>query len=118
MKHRHITIGSSLIAALLLAAVTRADAPASAPADQTNAPNYRQLAIDYAEKTAALEAEVTRLKNQVANLQVQLSKATRQPPLNFQIPPNGVAPMIPPNAVPHLFNGGIYYTIPVNAQPR
>ena len=118
MNRRHITIGSSLIAALLLAAVTRADAPATGPTDQSEVAALQQRAAALTKRNAALESQVIHLQNQVANLQMQLAKATGEPRFNFQVPQNGITRGIPQDAMPHLFNGGIYYTIPVNAQPR
>jgi hypothetical protein len=36
----------------------------------------------------------------------------------MNLPQIAIRPTLPQDAMPHLFNGGIYYTIPVNAQPR
>ena len=118
MNRRHITIGSSLIAALLLAVTTRADTPATSPTDQNEITSLSQMADALVKRNGSLQFQIIHLQNQVSQLQMQLSKATRQPPLGFQVPLNGIGPAIPQDAVPHLFNGGIYYTIPVNAQPR
>ena len=118
MKRRHIAIGSFLIGAMLLSTIIRADAPATSPTDQNEVAALRQMAADLTKRNAALESQVIHLQNQVANLQMQLAKATGEPRFNFQVPQNGISPAIPQDALPHLFNGGIYYTIPVNAQPR
>jgi hypothetical protein len=39
-------------------------------------------------------------------------------PLKLNAQSNGILSTLPPGAMPYLFNGAIYYTIPVNAQPR
>ncbi len=118
MKPRHLTIGLSLLGALLLSTITHADAPASAPANQNEIAALRQSVIELATRNVVLERQVEELKQQLRLAQSPRITIPNQPKFNFEVSPNGTTPTIPPDAVPHLFNGGIYYTIPVNAQPK
>jgi septal ring factor EnvC (AmiA/AmiB activator) len=109
MTRHHLTTGSSLIAALLLATIAHAGTPAAAPADQSDIASLHQRVSDLTKRNLALEAQVARLEQQLQQLQWQTTQVTHEH--------YSSAPPVPPGAVPHLFNGGIYYTIPVNAQP-
>jgi hypothetical protein len=117
---RHLTIGSSLIAALLLATITRAEslAPATSPTDQNEVASLRQRVAELSAKNTALEAQITKLKQQLRSQGLPWNGWPDFSPSNSPVPLKPVPSTIPPSAVPHLFNGGTYYTIPVDGQLR
>jgi hypothetical protein len=118
MNHRHLTIGSTLIGALLLATITRADAPATGPTSQNEVAALRQTVTELVTQNTKLQRQVAELQQQLRLAQSPRITIPNQPRFNFEVSPKLTIPTIPPDAVPHLFNGGIYYTIPVNAQPK
>jgi hypothetical protein len=110
MKRTHLTLGISLFAGLLLAGITHADSPTTSPADPNELAKLRHA-------VAQLYAENTTLRQKLLEAQRELN-LVRAPQFNLDVQPvvpGKVPSTIAPGAVPHLFNGTTYYTIPVNA---
>jgi hypothetical protein len=112
MNRRHLTIGASLIGGLLLATITRADSPTTRPTDPNELAKLRKEVSD-------LRNENMVLRKVIEDMLIKMNKAgvSFDPQLSKFHPPL-IAPSqtVPPSAVPHTFNGGIYYTIPVDIQ--
>src|SRR5580693_6759580 len=98
MKRAHLTLGISLLAGLLLAGVTHADAPTTRPSQMDELSAMRDQAMDLVKRNALLERQVNTLKLEVARLQAENTMLARQQTL-LKAPLNQVPQTLPPGAV-------------------
>jgi late competence protein required for DNA uptake (superfamily II DNA/RNA helicase) len=114
MKRAHLTLGISLLACSLLFGITHADSPTTRPTQTEELSDMRDKMMDLLKQNTVLGRQVSTLKLEVARLQAENTKLAQQQTL-LKAPLNQVPQTLPLGAVPHLFNGTTYYTIPVNA---